>query len=80
MNALVAIFKSDILWKGVAYIVCVAAFAGIAQFVRGHDATMQMIEQMKQSVDAYCSAPEFDQYALQRIMDDAIPYRVRIEC
>ena len=80
MKALVATFKSDILWKGVVYIVCVAAFAGIAQFVRGHDATMQMIEQMKQSANTYCSAPEFDQYALQRIMDDAIPYRVRIEC
>ncbi len=81
LGAIFKIFKSSTLWKALGYGVGVAAFAGLTQFVRGSDTTTQLVEKMKHSADIYCSAPEFDQYALKRIMEDAItPHRIHIEC
>lgn len=81
MSWLGAIFAKSKLWRAVSYGVGIAVLAGMTQFVRGSDSTTQLLEEIRHSADIYCSAPEFDQYALKRIMEDAIaPHRIQIEC
>jgi hypothetical protein len=81
VSAIFRIFKSSTLWKALTFGVGVAVFAGLTQFVMGSDTTTRLIKEIKHLADIYCSAPEFDQYALKRIMEDAItPHRIHIEC
>ena len=81
MSWLGAIFGNKRAWRGVSYVAGIMVLAGMAQFVSSKDPTARLIEEIKHSADIYCAAPEFDQYALKRIMEDAItPHRIRIEC
>ena len=81
MSWLGAIFTNSKFWRGISYGLGIAVLAGMTQFVLGSDSTTRLIEEIKHSADIYCSAPKFDQYALKRIMEDAIiPHRIRIEC